>query len=183
MQEQHRAEKEYLITSFNAKIEQHRVEKEQFKRVKDSQLLSYLNDISKLRQKVMVLEQSGAQLEHHIEERQALEMADEPNEPNEIFQNYHRGSEAEERDDDQLLSNQSRSHVNREQLKQHQEGKHWKNVIHRQNEEYYLQRGLLLNGTDPMIGGVERMTQNTFARPIEVMNLSEEPFGEYIPYL
>ena len=47
----------------------------------------------------------------------------------------------EERDYYQSVLNQSRSHVNRDQVKQLEQPQEKKNVIHRQNEEHYLQRG------------------------------------------
>ena len=81
----------------------------------------------------------------------------------------------EERDYYQSVLNQSHSHVNRDQVKQLEQHQEKKNVIHRQNEEHYLQRGFL---TEPITGRVERMTpQNTFTRPIKVIKLSK--FGEY----
>ena len=67
-----------------------------------------------------------------------------------------------------------------EQPGQYQELKHWKNEIHRQNEQYYL---LLQNETEPITRskqGAERMKQETFIGQIEVIQSSKmKPFGEY----
>ncbi len=71
----------------------------------------------------------------------------------------------------------SQQHHQVEQPEQYEELKHWKNEIHRQNELYYLQRGLLLNETEPITKSKQGMKQETF---IEVIQSSKTPFGEYL---
>ncbi len=166
--EQHFAEKTRLIAEFLAEIEQH-VENEQLTQVKLKEKdKKYLKDTSELQRKLEVLEQSRAQLEHHLEEGRAEhEIIVEEKKAllkitNEQLQ-YH--SKSKVRETEQVI------HPNK--AFNQQKTKYWKNEIHRQNEEHYLQTGLLLNEMEPIPEG---MTQDTFTGKIEVI---KEPFSEY----